>query len=262
MDPVWPAILTNADWQKKKGVIAKIAGKTGVGEAMTSAEKAFKKIDWNKMDARNILPINRDPDKIKAAKAEAIKVYKTVIEPARKELKSLQAVVTKRADEWKKNKAIPASTVQHLQKIAKEADTLSLTLAGNSGGMTARLKSFDDMYAVKMKNQHDEIQKLDETIANLEAALRDAAKTPTKKYWEEGKGDKKSAHQRCRSMCNAIRNIAKLKTKYWKTWEPFGDFYHKSAPDGDQEAAAIQKKIQIVSGELAKFKTAYRRDLA
>jgi hypothetical protein len=97
--------------------------------------------------------------------------------------------------------------VKHLQDVAKAADTLMVTLAGNSQTMTSR-------------------------------------------------------HQRCRSMCNTIRAVPKLKAKYWGTWEKFGDGYHRDCPDGPQEQDVMRRKIQTVSTELAKFKASYVRDLA
>lgn len=258
IDPVWPMILTNADWQKKKGAFAKVAGKSGVGEAMTAAEKAFKKIDWNIFVAQSILPAQRDQDVIVARKAASITAFKTTVEPTRVQLKKLRDVATKTAGDWKKSKLIPSSATKHVQDVAKAADFLFISLAGNSQVMTSRLKTFDDMLAAKKKFERDEIQKLDTSIENLEKALAAAAADPTKATWSLGSS---SAHQRCRSMCNAIRNVPKLKTKYWSTWQPFGDEYNKDVPEGPREAEVMKKKIATVKTELAKFKANYKNDL-
>ena len=50
--PVLDKTLTNADWQKQKGKIAKIAGSTGVGPALKKVEAAFSKVDFQKFDAK------------------------------------------------------------------------------------------------------------------------------------------------------------------------------------------------------------------
>jgi hypothetical protein len=259
-DPIWPAILTDRDWQKKKGNIAKVAGKTGIGAAMTAAEKAFARIDWLKFDARHMLPQDRDAPKIKAAKANCGALYKSTVEPARVKLKDLRDVATKQAADWKKNKLIPAATVKHLETIAKTADTLWITLKSNSQVFSSRLATFDVLLAEKLKQEQDELAKINDTIANLEKALGEVARTPTKAAWST---EKTSAHQRCRSMCNTIRNVPKLKAKYWSTWEKFGNFYHKDAPDGaPEETVAMNAKIDTVKRELAKFKANFRADLA
>lgn len=259
--PTWPAILTNADWQKKKGVISKIAGKTGIGEAMTAAENAFKQINWDLFDAVTALPMpkDRDPDKIAAAKAACTKEFSAKVEPARTQLKKLRDKATPLAAAWKKNKLIPAASTKHVEDVAKAADAFSLGLAGNSQNMTSLLKTFDTMLAVKQKAEQDELGKIDVTIANLEKALLGVAAKPTKKGWSDGAT---CAHQRCRSMCNMIRNVPKLKAKYWGIWQKFGDEYHKDAPVGALEAAAMKKKIDTVKAELAKFKASYKKDLA
>jgi hypothetical protein len=43
----YPKILTNDDWQKKKGKIAKIAGETGIGALMKKFEAEHKKADFS-----------------------------------------------------------------------------------------------------------------------------------------------------------------------------------------------------------------------
>ena len=259
--PTWPATLTNADWQKKKGIISKVAGKTGIGEAMTAAENSFKQITWSLFDAATALPMpkDRDPDKIVAAKAACIQEFKAKVEPARTNLKTLRDKATTLSGVWKKNKLIPAASTKHLEEVAKAADAFSLGLAGNSQNMTGLLRTFDTMLAVKQKQEQDELAKIDVTIENLEKALAEAASKPTKKFWSDGQT---CAHQRCRSMCNMIRNVPKLKAKYWGTWQKFGDEYHKDAPVGAPETAAMKKKIETVKAELAKFKASYKKDLA
>jgi hypothetical protein len=257
-DPTWPPVLTNKDWQKKKGAFARMTGKTGIGEQMTKAERVFAKIDWKKFDAREILPQDRDIDKLEAAKKQALALYKSQIEPARKELMALRELSRKQAETWKKAAAIPKSATQAATEVAKAADLLLLTITGNSDTMTSRLKSFDTMIAVKRKQAMEEAKKLDVIVSNLEKALGEAKKNPTKAGWSTGNT---SAHQRCRSMCNAIRNIPPLKAKYWKTWQPLGDEYHRDAPDGPKEQDVMKKKIAFVEAELKKFKASYKRDM-
>lgn len=259
MDPEWPATLTNADWQKKKGNIAKLAGETGIGDAMTAAEKDFKKIDWKKMDAREIAPKDRDIPVIKARQDAAGEHYRDVIAPVREKVKKIRDLAEKTAADWKKNKLIPSSSRKAAEAVASEAETLWMTLKSNSSLFDAYNKTFTDMIAVKEKMAVDEAKKLDVTVSNLETALKEFAKTPTKAAWFTGNT---SAHQRCRSMCNAIRNIPALKDVYWRTWQPFGDEYHRDAPDGEQEAEVMKQKGSTVWKALQTFKTNYKRVMA
>ena len=53
--PTYPVILTQADWNKKKGLFAKMAGETGLGALMLQTETLYKAVDWNKFDVRKVL---------------------------------------------------------------------------------------------------------------------------------------------------------------------------------------------------------------
>ena len=48
--PDYPAILTKTNWDKNKGVVAKMAGATGVGDALSKLEAAYKAVDWKKFE--------------------------------------------------------------------------------------------------------------------------------------------------------------------------------------------------------------------
>lgn len=54
--PDYPTTLTNADWQKKKGVFAKMFGETGIGAALIKAKSVHDGINWQKMDCLNAYP--------------------------------------------------------------------------------------------------------------------------------------------------------------------------------------------------------------
>ena len=260
VDPSWPVVLTDKDWQKKKGTVAKVTAKTGLGAQMIKTEKLFKKINWDKFEAQRAIPLphNRDLPNIVKAKQTAMSSYKSDIEPVRNELKKLRDMAKKVSDEWKKSKTIPGSATKAALEVMNAADGLSMEMLGNSHTMAPRIKSFDTMIETKKKQADEEIKKLAVTITNLEKALGEVAKTPTKAFWS---GGPTSAHQRCRSMCNTIRVVPVLKDKYWKTWQPFGDEYHKKAPDGPQEGAAIKKMISNVETALKVFKANYQKDL-
>ena len=258
-DPTWPPILTDADWQKKKGAVSKLVGKTGVGEAMTAAKSLFDKIDFTKMFASDILPADRDITTIKERKKKAGEYHKLTIEPARAAVKNIKDKADDCVTKFKANVLVPKSSREHAKKVADAADLLWMTLKNNAAYFDDAAKSFDKMLEVKEKAAADEAAKLGTTITNLETALKATLANLTVKGWSEGSD---SAHQRCRSMCNAIRNIPALKAEYWKTWKPYGDEYHKdvtagAANEGDQ----MKKKVASVVKSLIAFKANYKNDM-
>ena len=110
-DPIWPAILTNADWQKKRGAVSKLVGKTGVGEAMTAAAKAlFDKISFVKMTAQDILPQDHDIPTIKERRKQAAAYYASTIVPARTAVKKIVDADEETAKKFKANKLVPKSS--------------------------------------------------------------------------------------------------------------------------------------------------------
>ncbi len=58
----YPSILTNKDWQKKKGLIGKMK-KTGIGSALDKAEAVHKKIDWAYLAVNRENPANMEEPK-------------------------------------------------------------------------------------------------------------------------------------------------------------------------------------------------------
>lgn len=265
--PEWPKSLTNADWQKKKGNIAKLAGETGLGDAMTDAEKEFNKIDWQKMDASGVLPKDRNIPTIKQRQQDTIPYYRSTIEPVRTKVKKIKDLAEKTAADWKKNKLIPSSSRKAAEDVANAADMLWMELKGNSSSMEGLYKSFDKLIEEKQHHIREAVKVFGSVVSSLEDCLKKFASAPkmTKALWEQGKeGDytiSPAPHQACRSICNGVRRIPELNEVFWDTWKPFGDFYHKDAPDGEGEAKAMKAKGQTVWQALQTLKKDYPKIL-
>lgn len=134
----YPAVLTNKDWQKKKGPFAKMAGKTGVGEALQACEKAWGAVDWSVFDAQQVRKKGGDVRKgLKAAEAE----YKKSVEGLRKALLAAIAAADKAVAAFKKNKLIPSSAGKAAADISK---TAQLMLVGTK---SIDMKDFEAMVA-------------------------------------------------------------------------------------------------------------------
>ena len=125
--PEYPKILTKKDWDKNKGVIAKMHGETGIGAKMEAVQKLYDDVDW---DAINMTGKRKNwtwgqdisqPnwDKVyNAAKAEVAgnlaKVSKALYE--------LRDLAQEAQAKFKKSKTIPASSTKHVGEIATTAD--------------------------------------------------------------------------------------------------------------------------------------------
>ena len=57
LPPTYPELITKQAWDRKKGVLAKVAGETGVGEAAARTQAAFK---WELFDVSKLAAIRSD----------------------------------------------------------------------------------------------------------------------------------------------------------------------------------------------------------
>jgi hypothetical protein len=256
----WPVSLTDADWQRKKGAIAKIAGETGIGDAMKAAQAAYNKVDFNKLDATLCtIARDRDNENMVEGKKQAIAHYKSHVEPARVKVKEIVDLAGKTAAEWKKNKLIPSSSQKAAQNVHDRADLLWMRLKLNSADIEKMLGSWDEIIERNNRLAAEMIKNIGVSIKNLKAALGEVIKNPTKVTWEEGNT---SAHQRCRSMCNIIRAVPGLKKQYWNQWQAYGDFYAKDVEAGtDQEKPQVLQLVKTVATALKTFESNYEDHL-
>ena len=256
----WPETLTSKDWQKKKGALAKMAGKTDIGATMTDAKDEFDKIDWTLLEAAQMPTADRKSiPKIKAAKAAAMahitKVVEGRVRPKVKEIKELAATAEA---EWSKSKVILKSSAKHAALVSSTADRYWIALKNNSVTFSNLLDEYDKLVEKVEKHQKEQIELLKPQITKLETALKLCAASPSKDSYLNLPSKPESVHQRCRSMCNAIAVLPNLKAKYWETWKPFGNQYPASAPDGDGEAEAVKKMLATIVVELSDFKKNYQ----
>lgn len=120
--PSYPRILTNADWQKRKGKIAKLAGKTGIGSRMDAAKEAFDNVNWSQFDLAAHLPKGKP-----SSRAQIEKLYATAVRqlPKVKEVDKvsheLARVSLTTAMEWRKSKRIPSSARKQAEAIHNAA---------------------------------------------------------------------------------------------------------------------------------------------
>jgi len=151
----YPQTITDASWQKKKGVIGKTI-KTGLGAELKKCEAIHKKIDVSKLNVMAASPLRpADVDQaIKLAKEH----YSAVVEPFRKQLLAAKS----KADEAeKKLKKAPGGG-----KSAQEAAAIAKAL----GNFAVTCKSIDLLADIKAAKER--VAKLT-AAANVQIAAYD-----------------------------------------------------------------------------------------
>lgn len=242
----YPKEITDATWQKKKGVIGK-ATKTGLGDELKKCEALHKKIDWTKLDVTSNSPKTQaDIDK---ATKEAKAHYAAAVEPLRKQLLSAKS---KAEDAEKKlKKAVGGGSA------AKEAALIAKGL----GNFAVTCKSID--LQASIKKAEDRVAKLNALAAKL---LNDSLKKflVGAKAFMAGDGSAKSWNdlmkQNGRSVSNSIKQLDVYNKKFWSDFVKFQGFdLNTMKLDGDDEASKEKRKkvakaatAQVVA--MAKFK--------
>ena len=120
--PTIPVILTDANWQKQKGILAKAHGETGIGELMKKLAAAFNNVDWPLFDTSSISPADLTPEKIRKLGEQAFKEYRVGIAgKTRDAALALSRQAHSVTTEWEKSSTIPASSRKHVKTIETEA---------------------------------------------------------------------------------------------------------------------------------------------
>src|SRR5258705_864463 len=175
---VYPTIITNADWQKKKSFLdkAKSATKTGLGDALVKAQAAYKKVDFPKLEAATVLGRVTGLDAVTAAKLAAQQELDGPVQAAEAAL--LQASRVART----------TSTNAKLSSTAKAAAT---AISAKTMEVAANLKSIklDDFDAARDKyinsmtlQAKGVVAKLKSAIPKLDTFITNARKTPTSDF--------------------------------------------------------------------------------
>ena len=116
--PDYPDILLETNWQKKKGTAAKLAGKTGVGEAMIVLRNNHQNTDWLDLSVgstyKTIAEVDKAIEKFKAAMPKLVKLKTDAFK--------VRDLANAAAAKFKANKLISKDSVAHALAVAKAAD--------------------------------------------------------------------------------------------------------------------------------------------
>jgi len=247
--PAYPAILTDATWQKKKGAIAKVAGKTGVGDAMKAADKAYADVLKNQrqMEIYTYLPNATQITKegIDAALKSVVAYYNANVEgDVRKKVIALRDAAKKTAEKWEKNKLIPKDSAKYARDVEKAADFFMVSLNKNTvlPSFQAEHKAALEANAKARKVVEDAAGKLKPYILAVAKGMKTVKTTDDfeRPFWGND----------IRGIGTVLPLVAKplgLETEY-KQWRKFttDGFKPKDAseiPEKMKEIAPVLKKI-------------------
>jgi hypothetical protein len=178
--PDYPKSLTRANWDKKKSLLAKAAGETGVGEAMDAAKGAYDAVDWDKLEGCNHAPSGNNFTKAawKAVRDDAMKEVTGNLAKFSRSLYDLRDVARTAAAKFQKAKTVPKSDGKLALEIATEADHLGVAMNKNSvsGLIEERYQDFQKTYDDMVANVQANLRK---TVAGAKIAAGQIAKDPT-----------------------------------------------------------------------------------
>lgn len=208
--PDYPKILTKKDWDKNKGVIAKMHGETGIGEKMLECVQAYADVDWDKL---NLFAKRMDwkTVTVKAWKgfvSDAAKEMNGKLNDLKEELFELRDLAKTVQADFKKSKTIPKSSAQHVGDIADEADKFGISINKNTVGTL--LQAMDDEYMQHCKDKFVDIfpAGLKKYIKVHENTIDEVRDDPTLNNFEV-----KACGKLCRDMTTGLGNIAKSHDK-------------------------------------------------
>jgi len=251
--PAIPQILTDKDWQKNKGLVAKIVGKTGIGDAMKKMAQAYAAVDWKLMDIAVSSPQGKAKTRESLQKTfdNAVAEFKSKVEgKLRKEIIAVREAAKKTAAEWEKNKAIPKKSTDHVKEVSKAADFFMVACNANSVGSAIK-KDFDDN--VKGIEKREEIMaglsnKLKKYCGEIVKGLKGGVKTKEDfngKFWSEN----------IRGVGTTLPVLAPdlgLVAEH-KQWREFASEGFK--PKTDEEVAdRLKKMLPVTKNIIAKLK--------
>ena len=213
---IFPRTLRNATWQKQKSFLdkAKSKTKTGLGAELIKLEAAWKKIDWNVMDARMQ---GKWPsiEKLQEAKKKAQAYHRENIPTLYNALRA----VARKAEATAKNTALSKTAKAAATDIGKEATAFAkLTM-----GIT--FEDFDEEEARIKKGWAVWRARLPKNVADLEDKLKQLEKDPRNAVWSEI--DVTNAF---RSVGNTLGNNPEFKDLWPKPWGEFDGLQNTRHP--------------------------------
>jgi hypothetical protein len=177
----WPKILTNDDWQKQKGIIAKIVKDTNVtnlGAEMTKAKSVYDQIDWMTLSALTTYKNETELNQAKAAAMNAGKKFEEVRQAVFKLRDHATGVQTK----FKASKLIPKSSTEHVGKIIAACENFALQCKSIGGPIMAK---FDEAEKRMLSNRAVALKIVKDQVAKVQGCINGVLKNPTSDNYDK-----------------------------------------------------------------------------
>jgi hypothetical protein len=242
--PMYPTVLTNANWQSNKGKIAKLLkGKTGIGAELVALQRKYNAIKWQLFDPKvgGPLPKPRTMQEVDERWEQAMKA-RPQLDALRKDIFATRDKIKRLGDEWTKSKVVPAASANHLK----------VTMVKAAEQLAQDIKDIDDS---GYKSVREEIQRVEQIatqmlakwVKGVEGAVPKVKTTPTVAKYQE------VLHQQVRGLGTAISKMPRYKAIYTSDWEKkVGDGFMSGVKDGEP----VKKKVAEVEAALQRFKRA------
>jgi hypothetical protein len=157
--PEYPKILTSKEWDKKKGVFAKMHGPTGIGEKMDEVQKLYDEVAWDTLNLTKVRenwrwggePPVISMDSWNKIMKEAKELVAGDLAKVSKALYELRDLANETQAKFKKSKTIPSSSAKYVGEVATAAEQLGVMLNKNSMSEPLR-KMEEEFLAFVQKN--------------------------------------------------------------------------------------------------------------
>jgi hypothetical protein len=175
----YPAALTNAAWQKKKSFKDKLKSKTktGLGAALVLAEKEWKKIAFNKLDASKQTGAERGARPLPMLRANRAAAQVLLDGQVNTTVEALMAASSKAA-ETGKNTSLSATA----QKAATAVSLAAMKQAALLKGLT--LADFDQEISEAEEEFEQGKDEYESRVKRIRSAVESLRRTPTATNWK------------------------------------------------------------------------------
>jgi len=241
----FPKELTDADWQKKKGLMAK-AVKTGLGAELKKLEAMHKKLEVEKLEADSNAP--KSLQELDEGHKSALAYYRTAIIPLITQLKKVKSTAQETAETMTKKKHKDAAAAASV--IADKADKFAVTC-----------QSVD--LEASIKRGKERVEKLNMLAAQLlNASIKKflvsakvfLASDGNMESWED------NVKQNGRSVSNSVRQLDNYNKEFWADFQKFQGFdlvtmgLHGDAEETKKERLKVCREAVKQVTAIAKFK--------
>lgn len=248
--PAYPKTLTHADWQKKRGNIAKLAGPTGIGDALQEVQVAYDSVDWPVLDLFSTIAGHKNPTSkvIAFMFADAKREYDAMVDGVlNKKLKAVAKLASHTATQWKKKPLIPKSSVKALSNVLTASLEFGDRIANNK--MLADItRDYNALLKAKVAEE-DRLEKQVQKLAKFSGQIIKQARSIKTaedfngKFWSESIRGVSTALPQVASQLGLMDAL--------KAWLKFAAETYRAKQDEEvpgkiREVATVLKDIAIV----------------